>query len=86
VSNLLPIYSALTGRAIAELETACQGKGYGDLKKDLAEALVEFITPFQNEVTSYLFDISELDRLLARGRRWPRCMTGSASSPLEGRR
>jgi tryptophanyl-tRNA synthetase len=67
VSNLLTIYSALAGRAIAELETAYQGKGYGDLKKDLAEVLVDFVTPFQNSVQSYLSDISELDKVLARG-------------------
>src|SRR3954466_2949904 len=40
VSNLLTIYSALTGRAIAELEDAYSGKGYGDLKGDLADVVV----------------------------------------------
>jgi tryptophanyl-tRNA synthetase len=67
VSNLLTIYSALTGRAIAELETAYQGKGYGDLKKDLAEVLVDFTTPFQDRVKSYLSDMAALDKVLAQG-------------------
>jgi tryptophanyl-tRNA synthetase len=67
VSNLLTIYSALSGRSIPELETAYQGKGYGDLKKDVAEVLVEFVTPFQERVKSYLDDIAELDKVLARG-------------------
>jgi tryptophanyl-tRNA synthetase len=39
VSNLLTIYAALTGRTIDELVSAYAGKGYGDLKKDLAEVL-----------------------------------------------
>jgi tryptophanyl-tRNA synthetase len=67
VSNLLVIYSALTGRGIAELEAAYVGKGYGDLKKDLGEVLVEFVTPFQAKVREYLDDPAELDKVLRRG-------------------
>jgi tryptophanyl-tRNA synthetase len=67
VSNLLSIYSALTGRLVTDLETAYAGKGYGDLKKDLAEVLVEFVTPFQERVQSYVDDPAELDKVLARG-------------------
>ncbi|UIJ64203.1 tryptophan--tRNA ligase [Amycolatopsis acidiphila] len=67
VSNLLTIHSALSGRSISELENAYEGKGYGDLKKDVAEVLVEFVTPFQERVKSYLDDIAELDKVLARG-------------------
>jgi tryptophanyl-tRNA synthetase len=67
VSNLLTIYSALSGRSVPELEAAYEGKGYGDLKKDVAEVLVDFVTPFQERVKSYLDDIAELDKVLARG-------------------
>ncbi|WP_158880967.1 tryptophan--tRNA ligase [Amycolatopsis anabasis] len=67
VANLLTIYSALTERPIPELETAYEGKGYGDLKKDLAEVLVDFVTPFQERVKSYVDDAAELDKVLARG-------------------
>ncbi|MBN6036496.1 tryptophan--tRNA ligase [Amycolatopsis sp. 195334CR] len=67
VANLLSIYSALSGRGISELETAYEGKGYGDLKKDLAEVLVEFVTPVQQRVKSYLDDQAELDKVLAKG-------------------
>jgi tryptophanyl-tRNA synthetase len=67
VSNLLSIYSALTDRSIADLEAAYEGKGYGDLKKDLAEVLVEWVTPIQERVQSYLDDVPELDKILARG-------------------
>lgn len=67
LSNLLVIYSALSGRAVAELERDYQGKGYGDLKKDLGEVLVEFVTPIRDRVRFYLDDPAELDKVLSRG-------------------
>jgi tryptophanyl-tRNA synthetase len=67
VSNLLVIYSALAGRTIAELERDYQGKGYGDLKKDLGEVLVEWVTPIRDRVRSYLDDPAELDKILGGG-------------------
>jgi tryptophanyl-tRNA synthetase len=67
VSNLLTIYSALTDRTIADLEAAYEGKGYGDLKKDLGEVFVDWVTPIQDRVKSYLDDVAELDKILAAG-------------------
>jgi tryptophanyl-tRNA synthetase len=67
VSNLLTIYSALSGRSIAELETAYDGKGYGDLKKDLAEVFVDYVTPFRQRTQAFLDDPESLDAVLARG-------------------
>lgn len=67
VSNLLTIYSALSGREIPELVLAYDGKGYGDLKKDLAEVVVEFITPIQQRTKEYLDDLAQLDKVLAIG-------------------
>ena len=67
VSNLLAIYSSLTGRTVEELQSAYEGKGYGDLKKDLGEVVVEFATPLQEKVRGYLDDPAELDKILRRG-------------------
>ncbi len=67
VSNLLTIYSALTGRAVDELVGAYEGKGYGDLKKDLAAVVVDFVTPIQRRTAEYLDDPGELGRVLAKG-------------------
>jgi tryptophanyl-tRNA synthetase len=67
LSNLLVIYAALAGRTVAELAQDYQGKGYGDLKKDLAEVLVEFVTPIRDRVRFYLDDPGELDKILSRG-------------------
>jgi tryptophanyl-tRNA synthetase len=67
VSNLLTIYSALTDRSVEDLESSYAGLGYGDLKKDLAEVLVDFVTPVQAAVAEYTSDPAELDKVLARG-------------------
>jgi len=67
ISNLLTIYSALSGMEVAALEQQYEGKGYGDLKKDLAEVVVEFLTPFQARVNGYLEDPASLDTVLADG-------------------
>ncbi|MFY1696021.1 tryptophan--tRNA ligase [Solwaraspora sp. WMMA2101] len=67
ISNLLTIYAALTGRALDELTAAYEGRGYGDLKKDLAEVVVEFVAPIQQRTRGYLDDPAQLDKLLAVG-------------------
>jgi tryptophanyl-tRNA synthetase len=67
IANLLTIYSALSGRSIDELTTEYAGKGYGDLKKDLAEVVVEFVRPIQQRTKVYLDDPGQLDKLLAIG-------------------
>jgi tryptophanyl-tRNA synthetase len=67
VSNLLTIYSALTGRGIDDLEKAYAGKGYGDFKGDLADVVVEFVTPFRDRTLELLDDRAELDAVLERG-------------------
>ena len=71
VSNLLTIYSTLTGKSVAELEAEYQGKMYGHLKTDLAEVMVDFITPLRDRTNELMADPAELDRLLARARSVP---------------
>jgi len=67
VSNLLTMLSALTGRAVSELVGAYEGRGYGDLKKDVAAAVTEFVTPFRERTQGYLDDPETLDGILAQG-------------------
>jgi tryptophanyl-tRNA synthetase len=67
ISNLLTIYSALSGRSIDELTGQYAGKGYGDLKRDLAEVVVEALRPIQERTRAYLDDPAQLDKLLAVG-------------------
>jgi tryptophanyl-tRNA synthetase len=47
VDNLLTIYQAFTDKPRAEIEAEFEGKGYGDLKKAVAEAVVEGLRPLQ---------------------------------------
>ncbi|EYT84376.1 tryptophanyl-tRNA synthetase [Streptomyces sp. Tu 6176] len=67
VSNLLSIYATLTGTGIPALEEKYEGKGYGALKTDLAEVMVEFVTPFREQTQQYLDDPETLDSILAKG-------------------
>ncbi|RKN46872.1 tryptophan--tRNA ligase [Streptomyces hoynatensis] len=67
VSNLLSIYSALTGIGVAEVEEKFAGRLYGALKTELAEVFAEWVTPFRDRTRQFLDDPAELDRLLARG-------------------
>lgn len=67
ISNLLTIYSALSGRSIEELVVAYAGKGYGDLKQDLVEVVTGFVGPFRQRVRVFLDDPGQLDKLLALG-------------------
>lgn len=67
VSNLLTIQSALTGRPIDQLVAGYVGSGYGDLKKDTAAALEEFVTPIQQRYEQFVSDPAELDRILDAG-------------------
>ncbi|MFH9547219.1 tryptophan--tRNA ligase [Streptomyces sp. NPDC051445] len=67
VSNLLSIYSTLTGTSVPELERSYEGKLYGALKTDLADVVVDFVTPFRDRTQQYLDDPETLDSILAKG-------------------
>ncbi|ATA29455.1 tryptophanyl-tRNA synthetase [Mycobacterium lepraemurium] len=67
VSNLLSIQSAVTGVDIDKLVQGYAGRGYGDLKKDTADAVVEFVTPIKARVDELMADPTELEAVLAAG-------------------
>lgn len=67
IANLLVIHSVLSGTPIADLERSFLGRGYGDFKKEVAEVVVEHVTPFQQRMQELLADPAELDRMLADG-------------------
>lgn len=67
VSNLLTIYSALTGEPVDLLVDRYAGRGYGDLKGELAEVVVEFVTPFRDRTLELLEDRDHLDAIMRRG-------------------
>ena len=67
VSNLVEILSVASGTPIPELESAYAGRGYGDLKTDVAEAVVELFRPVRERYETIRGDEGELRRLLAVG-------------------
>ena len=67
VSNLVEILAVATGRAIPDTVSAYEGKGYGDLKTDTAEAVVELMRPVQERYALLRPDEGELKRMLALG-------------------
>jgi tryptophanyl-tRNA synthetase len=67
VSNLIEILSVATGRPIQEVEQGYDGKGYGDLKTDVGEAVVELFRPVQERYAELRTDEGELRRLLEIG-------------------
>jgi tryptophanyl-tRNA synthetase len=85
ISNLLTIYSALTDRKVSELEADYAGKGYGDLKKDLAEVVTQFVGPLRERVRTYQDDPAELDRVLARGATRAREIAGATLAVVHER-
>jgi tryptophanyl-tRNA synthetase len=66
ISNLLTIYSVLSGRPIPDLEREYEGHGYGDFKAGLAEVVVDTFGPIRARVLELLDDPAELDRILGR--------------------
>ncbi len=65
VSNLLTILSAFSGTSITALETEFSGRGYGDLKGAVADAVVATFEPIRARALELLDDPAELDRILA---------------------
>jgi tryptophanyl-tRNA synthetase len=66
ITNLLTIYQLLTGKQPAEVEANFEGKGYAQLKSELAETTVEFLRPLQERARGYSDE--ELERTLDEGR------------------
>jgi tryptophanyl-tRNA synthetase len=67
ISNLLTVYSVATGRPVADIEAEYEGKGYGDFKDGLADAVIEFLRPLQERYRELSADPGEIARVLHVG-------------------
>ncbi len=67
VENLMSIYSSMTGRTMDEIELEFEGKGYGDFKSAVAEAVVETLRPIQEEHTRLINSKDYLETIYKRG-------------------
>jgi tryptophanyl-tRNA synthetase len=68
VNNLLGIYQAVTAKTPAAVEADFTGaRGYGDLKRTVADVVIAALTPIRERHAALMRDPAELDRLLAQG-------------------
>ena len=67
VSNLITVYSAVTGKTVAEVEREFEGKGYGDFKLAVGEAVADALAPVKAEHDRIIGDKKELERLYREG-------------------
>ena len=62
VSNLMAIYSTITGQTMEEIEQEFEGKGYGDFKPAVAEAVIEELRPIQERFRQFIGDKAYLEQ------------------------
>lgn len=67
INNLIGIYSCVTGKNIPQIENEFEGKGYGDFKLAVAEAVVEHLRPIQEKFNQLIQDKSYLEKLYSDG-------------------
>ena len=67
INNLMEIYGAVTGKTMAEIETEFAGKGYGDFKTAVGEAVAATLTPIQERLAIFLADKAQLEALMREG-------------------
>ena len=67
ITNLIGIYGAVTGKSDAEVEAEFEGKGYGDFKLAVGEAVAAELAPIKENYERYIADKAELERLFREG-------------------
>ena len=67
VNNLMGIYSCITGKSYEEIEAEFEGKGYGDFKMAVAEAVIEHLRPIQDRFSQFISDKAYLEKCYTEG-------------------
>ena len=67
ICNLMNIYSAITGKENGEIEREFEGKGYGDFKLAVGEAVADALSPLQNEYARLIADKAYLEQIMREG-------------------
>ena len=67
VNNLMGIYSCVTGKTMEEIEHEFEGRGYGDFKTAVGEAVVEHLRPIQEKFAQYIADKAYLEECYREG-------------------
>ncbi|PWL42601.1 MAG: tryptophan--tRNA ligase [Bacillota bacterium] len=68
ITNLMGILGALSGQTMEQIEDAFAGKGYGDLKSAVADAVIGELSPIQAEYKRLIADKGQLEALMKEGR------------------
>jgi tryptophanyl-tRNA synthetase len=76
VANLIGIYAVAAGKTEDEVEAEFEGAGYGDFKKAVADAVVEYLAPVRQRYPEIREDEAELERILADGAAKARSLAG----------
>jgi tryptophanyl-tRNA synthetase len=85
VTNLLRIYSALTGDSVDDIAARYAGAGYGTFKKELAEVVVDTFAPIKERTAKILADDDGLDKILAGGASRARAIAGQTMEQVRDR-
>lgn len=67
LTNLLTIYSEISGKSVSELEKEFEGKGYGEFKDALAEEIIKFLSPIQQKYNALMSEPDKLRQILQDG-------------------
>jgi len=67
VSNLMNIYSTVTGKSFEEIEKEFEGKGYGVFKPAVGEAVIEALRPIREEASRIIKDKAYLESVYKDG-------------------
>ena len=67
INNLMTIYSAVTGKSLEDITAEFAGKGYGDFKAAVGEAVAEELRPVRERYKELMKDKAELERLMKQG-------------------
>ena len=67
INNLIEIYSCITGKTADEITAEFEGKGYGDFKTAVGEAVVEELKPVQEKYNMYISDKAQLEKIYKEG-------------------
>jgi tryptophanyl-tRNA synthetase len=85
IANLIEILSAATGEAPERIEAAYEGKGYGDFKSDVADAVVEMLGPVRERYLQLRSEVDELETVLRRGAEHARSVSSATLAEMKRR-
>ncbi|EGD49169.1 tryptophanyl-tRNA synthetase [Ruminiclostridium papyrosolvens DSM 2782] len=64
VSNLISIYSSVTGKSISDIEKEFEGRSYGDLKETVGQSVADMLVPIQQRFNEFSSDKEQLNSIL----------------------